>query len=120
MHERGFSLIETLVALAVFSTASIGLLALNTQTVTHARALEERFLARTIAENRLVDAITNPEARTIGTRGGEDEQMDRAFQWTETIAATDRNGLVQITVDVTAPGQSQVLARASALMQISP
>ncbi len=120
MHERGFSLIETLVALAVFSTAAIGLLAMNTQSVTHAGALEERFLARTVAENRLVDAMTSPAARTIGTRSGEDLQMNRSFQWTETIAATERNGLVQITVDVTAPDQQQVLARVSALKRVTP
>ncbi len=120
MHERGFSLIETLVALAVFSTAAIGLLAMNTQSVAHARALEERFLARTIAENRLVDAMTSPSARTIGTRAGADVQLDRPFEWTETITATERNGLLQVTVDVTAPGEPHVLARVSALKRVTP
>lgn len=120
MSERGFSLIETLVALAVFATAAIGLLAMNTQSVAHARAIEDRFLARTVAENRLVDAITSPSARIIGVRSGEDFQLDRPFQWTETIAATERSGLVQVMVDVTVPGEPHVLARVSALKQISP
>lgn len=48
--DKGFSLVETLVALAVFSTAALGIVALNTNTARLSADMDQRFMAGLVAE----------------------------------------------------------------------
>ena len=56
----GFSLIEMLVALAVFSLAVLGLLNMAGENTRSAVIIQERVLAGVVAENRAVEAMTEP------------------------------------------------------------
>ena len=70
--ERGFTLIEMLVALAVFSLAALALLRLGGASATNAARLQDRALAQIVARNLaaevLTDAIINNPARRATER----------------------------------------------------
>lgn len=53
--ERGFSLIEALVALAVLAIATVGLVGAVEQHIDSTRAMERRAAATWVAENRLAE-----------------------------------------------------------------
>lgn len=115
MNTHGFSLLETMVALSVFSIAAMGLVSLNTQSVRISGELDTRLLARTVAENVAVDTVT---AETLGlspVTEGEQVQRGRAYSWTRTLEATPQPGLYSIRIDVRASGEAPVLARLSLL-----
>lgn len=114
-RERGFSLIEVLAALGVFSVGAMGLIHLQNNTTSAARHVEARFLAQIVAENAMADLMTTPEPLLIGVSTGEEVQRHRNFVWTRTIGPTDREGLLLIEISVTDPLTGQVIARLHSL-----
>lgn len=111
MNTRGFSLLETMVALSVFSIAAMGLLSLNTQSVRISSELDTRLLARTVAENVAVDTVTG-SARSAGpVSKGSEIQRGRIYEWSSTIEATPRPGLYSVRIEVNEAGSASVLAR---------
>lgn len=115
LNARGFSLLETMVALSVFSIAAMGLLSLNTQSVRISGELDLRLLARIVAENVAVDTVTGTLASPGIVAEGEDTQRGRSFVWKRTIEPTPRQGLYNVRIEVTEIGSPAVLARLSLL-----
>lgn len=103
---QGFTLIEMLVALSVFSLAAMALLNLSGENTRSAARVETRTLGGVVAENLAVEAATIP---TIGegTTSGEVELAGRRWRWTRAVVATDVAGMLRIDVRVSdAEGQA--------------
>ncbi|MBX9813069.1 MAG: type II secretion system minor pseudopilin GspI, partial [Sphingomonas sp.] len=66
----GFTLIEIIVALAVFSLAALALLRLEGQTVLSARLLDETMVAQMVARNVMVEAMTDARVPPRGLTQG--------------------------------------------------
>ncbi|MEQ9505761.1 MAG: type II secretion system minor pseudopilin GspI [Hyphomonas sp.] len=115
MSQRGFSLLETMVALSVFSVAAMGLLSLNTQSVRISSELDTRLIARTVAENVAVDTVTSSFENSNLVSTGEQIQRGRIYAWRRTIEATPRPDLFSIRIEVTEGESPVVLARLSLL-----
>lgn len=113
--ERGFSLLETMVALAVFATAAIGFISLNTNSVRISADLSERTLARQVAENIAVDTVTNPALQVIGTSRGQETQRRQEFEWERIITPAAGEGLVQVEIVVRRAGSTAASARVTLL-----
>jgi general secretion pathway protein I len=113
--QKGFSLIEVLAALGVFSIAAMGLIYLNTHISRSAQHMEARFLAQVIAENVMTDTMTGNKPLVIGITTGSEAQRRRMLSWTRTIAPTERSDLLLLEVSVADPVTGQVLARLQAL-----
>lgn len=64
--ERGFTLLEMLVALAVFSLAALALLRLEGATVRQTGQLDERMMAQLVARNLAVETLTDPAPPALG------------------------------------------------------
>ncbi len=111
MNARGFSLLETMVALSVFSIAAMGLLSLNTQSIRISGELEMRLVARTVAENVAVDTVTGAARAAGPISKGREVQRGRTYDWTRTIEITPRPGLYNINIVVTEAGSASVLAK---------
>jgi general secretion pathway protein I len=113
--QQGFSLIEVLAALGVFSIGAMGLIYLNTHISRSAQHIEARFLAQVIAENVMTDTMTGNEALVIGITTGSEAQRRQKLSWTRTIAPTERADLLLLEISVADPVTGQVLARLQAL-----
>lgn len=110
-NQRGFSLLETMVALAVFATAAMGFVSLSTNSVRISAQLGERTLARIVAENVAVDTVSDPSLQVIGTSQGQDVQRRQAFEWDRIITPAEAEGLVRIEIRVRPAGSDAVAAR---------
>ncbi|MBB1089346.1 type II secretion system minor pseudopilin GspI [Lysobacter sp. SG-8] len=109
---RGFSLLEVLVALAVFGLVVLGLLNLGGESSRAALIAEERVLAGIVAENRAIEALladaTELQAMAAATTGVE-RMGDRDWHWRRRLGPAE-GGLLRVDVDVTSPGSGQVIA----------
>ncbi len=82
--ERGFTLIEMLVALAVFSLAVLALLRLNAFALRQAGELEVRAMGAIVAQNRAVELLTDAGPLALGqsvttvTNGGREYRVQVA------------------------------------------
>lgn len=102
--ERGFTLIEMLVALAVFSLAALALLKLQGVTIRTTADLDQRVLAETVARNLAVEILTDPAAPAIGEVAGTASNGGRAWTWTRTVSRAGDARLLR--VDFTVRGLS--------------
>ena len=110
-RNAGFSLLELLVALAVFGLLVLALLRLageNTRTLT---VLQEQWLAGVVAGNQAVEAALLAGPASDGTA----RLAGRDWQWRRQVEATTVDGLVRVEIDVRAAGSDQVLASAELL-----
>lgn len=106
---NGFTLMEMVVALALFSLAAMALLNLSGQNTRTAGALERRAFAQVLAENLAVEAaIGGAEAFAPGA--GEATLGARAYRWERRVAATGDPQLVRIEIAVREGEDPQTLA----------
>lgn len=108
--QRGFTLLETLVAVAVFATAAMGMISLNTNTLHISGQLEDRMLARLVAENVVVTTVTDPEFQIAGRTTGEESQRQHLFEWERVIRPASQDDILEITVRVHMKGEAAVLS----------
>ncbi|WIW89397.1 type II secretion system minor pseudopilin GspI [Sphingobium sp. V4] len=101
--EHGFTLLEMLVALAVFSLAALALVRLQGVTLRTAADLDSKALGQIVARNLMVEAQTDPAPPSIGEQDGEVENGGRRWHWSRSVRATDDKRLLQ--VDLTIDGQ---------------
>lgn len=97
-RDEGFTLIEVLAALMIFSVAIVGLIAANTQGVRTVTKIEQKMLAGVVADNALIEA--RRKELVIGERKGEAEARDIKFEWHQDITATEVENFFRIAVKV--------------------
>ena len=102
--ERGFTLVEMLVALAVFSLAALALLRLGVQTAASSVAIEDQALARIVARNLAVEALTDPQPPAFGVESGELVNAGRRWRWTRRTGRSPESRIQQIEIRVAEPG----------------
>tara|TARA_R110000782_G_scaffold58962_2_gene122685 strand:+ start:3920 stop:4291 length:372 start_codon:yes stop_codon:yes gene_type:complete len=113
--QSGFTLVEVLAALGVFSISAIGLIHLSSETTVGAKQVDLRALAEIEASNRMADAMTLPPPLPTGVIAGAATQRGRTFDWTRTVSPTQEDGLYLVDVTVSMPEAGQVLAHIQAL-----
>lgn len=111
----GFTLIEMLVALAVFALAAMALLNLSGESTRSAVRVEARTLGGVVAENVAAEAMIAPSL-TVGETAGEVQMAGRVWRWRRIVTGTEVSGMGRIDVRVsTDEGQvaDRVLFRAA-------
>lgn len=108
--DDGFTLIEVLAALFVFSSAAIGLMTISQNSVKSVRDLEDRYIARTIADSKMAEIFTDPVQLQLGVIDGEITQMGRPFTWTLTVTESGQQGVYALRVDVMRNSDNLLLA----------
>lgn len=96
---RGFTLIEMLVALAIFALAALALLNLAGESTRSAARIEMRTLGGVVAENLAAEAMIAPSL-PIGETSGELQMAGRTWRWRRIVAGTEAPGMGRIEVQV--------------------
>jgi general secretion pathway protein I len=111
--EAGFTLIEMLVALAIFSLAALALLRLGGATATNSARLHDQAIAQIVARNLAAETLTDPEPPPFGTLAGEAVNAGRRWVWTRTTARSPEARIQQIQIHVTdaagGPGRATLI-----------
>lgn len=98
--EAGFTLIEMLVALAVFSLAALALLRLEGATVSTTALLREQAVAQVVARNLAVEALTDPRPPAFGATRGEAVNAGRTWRWVRVVGRSPEPRIQQIRIEV--------------------
>ena len=101
--ELGFTLLEMLVALAVFSLAALALVRLQGVTLRTAADLDSKALGQIVARNLMVEVQTDPLPPSFGRADGDVTNGGRRWHWSRVVKPTDDRRLLQI--DLTVDGQ---------------
>lgn len=102
--EHGFTLIEMLVALAIFSLAALALLRLEGATVANTARLQDQAMAQIVARNLAVELMTDPAPPAFGQDSGVVVNGGRSWTWTRAVGRSPEPRIQQIEIRV----QSQV------------
>lgn len=110
--EAGFTLIEMLVALAIFSLAALALLRLGGATAANSARLNEQAIARIVADNLAVEALSDPTPPAFGGETGEALNAGRRWAWTREVTRSPEARIQQIEISVTdmegGPGRARL------------
>lgn len=111
--ERGFTLVEMLVALAIFGLAALALLRLGGASAANSARLGEQAMAQLVARNLAVETLSDPEPPAFGTVQGDAVNGGRRWRWTRTVTGSPEARLQQIEIAVAAeaggPGRARLI-----------
>ena len=116
--QAGFSLVETVAAMGILAMAAIPLLQITTDANRNAAGLEERLLARTVAENAMARSMASNVVLEAGIASGRETQMGRTYNWVRTTSVGEVGQLQNLKIDVRPEGSEQVLASLISLKYI--
>lgn len=98
--DRGFTLVEMMVALAVFSLAALALIRLEGATIRSASTLDNVMLAQIVARNIAVETLTDPQPPVNGESRGVEENGGRSWSWRRVATPLGDQGVTRIDVSV--------------------
>jgi len=111
--EAGFTLIEMLVALAIFSLAALALLRLGGATAGNSARLNEQALAQIVARNLAVEVLTDPAPPAFGSVTGQADNGGRQWTWSRNTARSPEARIQQIEIVVAdaagGPGRARLI-----------
>ncbi len=99
---RGFTLLEVMVALAIFALVAASALTASARSLQTAARLEDKTLALWIADNRLTELQLQPTPPAMGRQQGRLDYAGRRWQWQSQVEATSDPALRRVTLRVLA------------------
>jgi general secretion pathway protein I len=108
--DRGFTLLEVLVALAIIAIALTAAVRAAGVSLDSSAQVKERMLASWVAQNRLAELTARHAFPELGTRSGTAAQAGRTFTWEEITGVTPNQNFRRVEIRVRAAGQEHVAA----------
>jgi general secretion pathway protein I len=106
LPRNGFTLLEIMVALAIFSLAALAMVRLQGYSVRSTSNLGDSSMAWQVARNVAVEILSNPTPPTLGETRGEELNGGQNWTWTATTRSTDDSRLVTVEIDVVGTGNA--------------
>lgn len=105
-RQRGFTLLEVLVALAIFALVAASVLSASSRSLQTAARLQDKTLAMWVADNRLSAMQLSRDPVADGREQGEEQMAGRRWQWQSEVIATSEPAMRRVTIWV-APTSSE-------------
>jgi general secretion pathway protein I len=101
-RQRGFTLLEVLVALAILAIALGALLKTGASNTANAVYLRDKTIAHFVAMNQVTEIQLDTGWAGVGTRRGKAEMAGREWQWTARVSETFDENVRRVDVEVRA------------------
>lgn len=108
LRRNGFTLLEIMVALAIFSLAALAMVRLQGYSVRSTSNLGDSSVAWQVARNVAVDILSNPAPPTLGETRGEEVNGGQNWIWSAKASPTDDSRLVMMDIEVTGTGNASL------------
>lgn len=102
-HAKGFTLLETLVALAILAIALAAVMRASGGGINHADAMRMRVLADWVAQDRMAEHAARGDFMAVGIQNGEATEAGVTLTWKEEISETPNPAFRHIEVSVYGP-----------------
>ena len=106
-EERGFTLIEVVVALAIVAIGMLAVFKTIGDSVNNVEALRDRSFAGWIADNRITEIRLSGQMPSVEETAGEVEFAGRRWHWVTKVSQTQVEGLRRIDVSVRRDGDPE-------------
>ncbi|MFC3710939.1 type II secretion system minor pseudopilin GspI [Sphingoaurantiacus capsulatus] len=100
MRDDGFTLVEVLVALAIFSLAALALLRLQGAAFGTVAHLDEKAIGGIVARNVAVEVLTDVSPPAVGKESGVERNAGRDWAWVREVKSTADTRLQRIDIAV--------------------
>ena len=99
-RQGGFTLIEVLLAMALFAIAGVALLGTAANSGGNIQYLEQKSYASWVASNQLTEAVLSDRWPPQNNKKGKVELADREWFWQQKVLKTTDNNLRAIIIEV--------------------
>jgi general secretion pathway protein I len=106
-EQRGFTLIEVVVALAIVAIGMLAVFKTIGDSVNNVEALRDRSFAGWIADNRITEIRLTGQMPSVEETAGEVEFAGRRWHWVTKVSQTQVEGLRRIDVSVRRDGDPE-------------
>jgi len=107
MKDTGFTLVEVLAALLIFSFAIIGLTRAGTESVRAVSILQNKAYAGIVADNQIIRARIRP--LNVGVTTGEESVSGKEYDWRVEVSETESADFYRIIVSVNEVDSDQII-----------
>lgn len=98
--KTGFTLIEVMLAMAVFAIAGVALLGVADNNYRHISHLEEQMFANWVASNQLVEVSLDKTWPPKNNRKGKVEMAGRTWYWQQKVIKTTNKELRSLVMEI--------------------
>jgi len=116
--EQGFTLVEVMTSMVIFSTAILGLMHASTENIKAVGIIEEKQIAGIIADNQIILALNDDRPLRAGSKTEQVEMNGRNWDWELLVENTDVDGFVKLTMNVRAEDDDRVIISRNAFAQL--
>jgi general secretion pathway protein I len=96
----GFTLIEVMLAMAIFSIAGIALLSAADNNIKNLSHLENKVLANWVASNQLVTATLDPVWPPKNNKKGTVEMAGQEWFWLQKVIKTENKDMRSVVIEI--------------------
>ncbi len=108
-NNGGFTLVEVLAALLIFSTAILGLMSAGTENIRIMSKIEQKQIAGIIADNQLILLQNDRRPLRVGSQKGNAEMAGRDWHWQIRTEETGQAGFFKLTAEVKLEDGAQII-----------
>ncbi|MGB0936308.1 MAG: type II secretion system minor pseudopilin GspI [Colwellia sp.] len=102
INQKGFTLLEVMLAMAVFAIAGVALMSAANSNYRHISHLEETMLANWVASNQLVEVNLDKSWPPKNNQKGDVELAGRTWYWQQKVIKTTDKDMRAVTIEVRA------------------
>jgi len=99
-NKRGFTLIEVMLAMAIFAIAGVALLGVADNNYRHISHLEDKMFANWVASNQLVEASLDKTWPPKNNKKGDVKMGGRTWYWQQKVIKTTNKELRSVVMEV--------------------